>query len=352
MYKQREKVLIVDDNPEVIRAHEEILKPEGYSILQACNGAEALALVERESPDLILLDVSMPPGIDGYGVATRIKEDPITKSIPIIMMGDTDESHSRLIGLNAGAEEFLIKPVECLELRVRIKNLLRFKAYADNLDRHNHMLNRKVYSRTAELHKSHLETIFALTRAAEHRDDDTGAHVRRISRYSRHLADTLGLENSYGEMIQHASPMHDLGKIGIPDNILLKPAAHTDTERTIMMSHTTLGADILIGCESPYLKMGAEIALNHHECWDGGGYPNGLAGESIPLPARITAICDVYDALRSKRHYKAAFSHEEAMHIITQGDGRTQPDHFDPAVLNSFKRNAHHFNEIFYDECE
>ena len=348
MNKRTKTILIVDDKPSNLKLHEAILKPEGYRTLSASNGNDALTMIERQPPDLILLDVMMP-GMDGYQVAGKLKLDPVTTNIPIIMVTGLSDRNSRLIGLNTGAEDFILKPVDGAELRMRVKNMLRIKEYSDFLNHHNHILEKRVRARTTELQTSHVETIFALTRAAEHRDDDTGIHVRRISHYSRHLAETLGLDGDYCDMIHHSSPMHDIGKIGIPDQILLKQSAHTADEFAVMKSHCALGADILLGCESPYLKMGAEIALNHHERWDGTGYPAGLVGEGIPLAARIMGICDVYDALRSKRPYKPALDHDKVMRIIVDGDGRTSPEHFDPAVLDAFRHSAQRFNEIFQE---
>lgn len=349
MDKQRMKtILIVDDKPNNIKLLEAILKPEGYRTMNVGSGNEALAAVAQQAPDMILLDVMMPD-IDGYQVAAKLKADPVTQTIPIIFVTGLSDRNSRLIGLNSGAEEFLLKPVDGAELRMRVRNMLRLKEYSDVLNQHNQVLEKRVMARTSELHASHVETIFALTRAAEHRDDDTGIHVRRISHFSRHLAEALGMDGDYCNMIHYASPMHDIGKIGIPDSILLKPSRHTPEEFEIMKSHCALGADILLGCDSPYLKMGAEIALNHHERWDGSGYPAGLAGDGIPLAARIMGICDVYDALRSKRPYKPAFEHDKTMGIVVEGDGRTMPGHFDPAVLDAFKRCGSHFNEIYQE---
>jgi len=205
--------------------------------------------------------------------------------------------------------------------------------------------------RMHDLHSSYVEAIIALTRAAEQRDDGTGIHVKRISHYSRYLAETLGMDSDYCDMIHCASPMHDIGKIGIPDHILLKPSTHTPDESEIMKSHCLHGAEILQRFPSPYMKMGAEIALNHHERWDGTGYPTGLNGEEIPLAARIVGICDVYDALRAKRPYKSAFCHEKAMRVIVNGDGRTQPGHFDPILLDAFKHCGQHFNEIYREHA-
>ena len=349
MNRRSKTIMIVDDKQCNISLFEAILRTEGYSTFALSSGDAALAAVTEQPPDLILLDVMMP-GLDGYQVASKIKRDPLTSNIPIIMVTALGDQNSKLNGLNASVEEFLIKPVDATELRLRVRNMLRNKEYADLLNHHNRVLEKRIRARALDLHTSHVETIFALTRAAEHRDDDTGAHVRRISSYALHLAEILGMDDEFCDMICHASPMHDIGKIGIPDSILLKPSAHTPDESKIMKSHCTLGADILLGCDSPYLKMGAEIALNHHERWDGSGYPSGLSGNSIPLAARIMGVCDVYDALRAKRPYKAPFTHERAMRIIVDGDGRTLPQHFAPDVLEAFKKCAGHFEEI-YDEC-
>ena len=201
--------------------------------------------------------------------------------------------------------------------------------------------------RTQALKYSFVETIYTLMRAAEYRDDETGVHVKHISFYARKLSEKLGMDETFRETIFYASPMHDIGKIGIPDHILLKPGELTPEEWDSMKSHTTIGAKILESQTSPYLAMGHDIALSHHERWDGSGYPLGIKGKGIPLPARIMQICDVYDALRSKRPYKPAFGHAMTMRIITRGDGRTEPSHFDPKVLAAFQSYASNFEDIF-----
>jgi len=346
MSDRKKIILVVDDEPNNRKLLEVLLKPEGYIILTAGSGDEALAIVAQQPPDLILLDIMMP-GLDGYQVAARLKAEPATRNIPIIMVTSLDDSNSKLVGLNSGAEEFLTKPVGRAELWVRVRNLLRLKEYSDFLANHSRLLEQEVQLRTAELRASYIETIITMTRAAEYRDEDTGAHVQRVSYYSKQLAETLGSDSVFIDNIFYASPMHDIGKIGISDTILLKPGRLTAEEFEVIKGHTTLGAQILGKSESPYLKMGAEIALNHHERWDGGGYPNGIKGDAIPLPARLMSICDVYDSLRSRRPYKPEYDHVKAVEIITRGDGSTQPEHFDPDILAAFKRDNEMFRVIF-----
>jgi putative two-component system response regulator len=204
----------------------------------------------------------------------------------------------------------------------------------------------------SDLHDSFVEAIYTLMRAAEYRDDETGAHVKRISYYTRVLAEHMGMDEDFCDTIFYASPMHDIGKIGISDLILLKAGGFTPEEWEIMKTHAVMGGSILSGNTSPYLKMGEQIALGHHERWDGGGYPAGLKGDEIPLPARIMQLADVYDALRSRRPYKEPFTHEKTMQIICKGDGRTEPSHFDPAVLAAFEQCADQLADIFAQRSE
>ena len=344
--KNPARVLVVDDEDRNRRLLTAMLEVEGYAVLEAADGERALELVGQHPPDIVLLDIMMP-GMDGYQVARALKADEATSSVPIIMVTALQDRGSLVKALEAGVEEYVSKPVDRWELRVRVKNLLKLKEYGDFLADHNRILDAQVKERTRQLVASYRETIATMTRAASYKDEETGAHVARISFYTVELAQALGLDSEFCDTIHYASPMHDVGKIAIPDAILGKPGGFDPHEWEIMKSHAALGGKMLRGTDSPYLVMGAEIADGHHERWNGGGYPLGLAGEAIPLSARIMNLCDQYDALRSKRPYKPAFSHEKALEIITVGDGRTMPAHFDPAVLEAFKGCVGRFGEIF-----
>ncbi len=342
----RATVLIVDDEVRNVKLLETLLKAEGYATLCAGNGIEAIALAEAAQPDLILLDVMMPD-MDGFETVARLKADPRTKPVPVIMVTALDDRDSKLRALDAGAEEFLSKPIDRADLTVRVRNLLRLKEYGDFLANHRRILEVQVKERTAELEEAYRDTVFTLVRAAEHRDEETGHHVRRISYYCKLLAEGMDMPAEFKDLIFHASPMHDIGKIGIADHVLLKAGGFTPEEWTVMRTHCTMGASILASGTSPYTRMGADIAQNHHERWDGSGYPAGLKGEAIPLAARIMQICDVYDALRSKRPYKPPIDHARSVEIITRGDGRVEPEHFDPAVLACFVVKADGFADIY-----
>ena len=340
------RVLVVDDEDRNRRLLAAMLEADGYVVQEAADGERALELALQNPPDIVLLDIMMP-GMDGYDVARALKAAEATRSVPVVLVTALDDRDARLRGLDAGAEEFVTKPVDRNELRIRIRNLLRLKEFSDFLADHNRLLESRVKERTRQLAASYRETIATLTRAASYKDEETGAHVARISVYSVEIAQALGLDAEFCDTIRYASPMHDVGKIAIPDPILFKPGDFEPHEWEIMKTHASLGAALLKGSDSPYLVMGAQIAGAHHERWDGGGYPLGLEGEAIPFPARIMQICDVYDALRSRRPYKVAFSHERSTEIIRAGDGRTQPSHFDPAVLAAFERCSGRFHDIF-----
>jgi putative two-component system response regulator len=338
-------ILIVDDQQANVLLLGEMLRDAGYACIASTNDPyEVCALQQKNRYDLILLDLQMP-GMDGFQVMEGLKEIEKDGYLPVLVI--TAQPDHKLRALAAGAKDFVAKPFDLIEVRTRIHNMLEVRLLHKKLHDYNDVLEQRVRERTADLQENYLETIITLTRAAEYKDKDTGAHVQRISYYSRELAKVLGMNAEFVDNIFHASPMHDIGKIGIPDHVLLKPGGFTPDEWEVMKGHASIGAKILGNSKSPYLKMGAEIALNHHERWDGGGYPSGKLGEAIPLAARIMNICDIYDALRSKRPYKTAFNHLKTIDIIAHGDGRTQPEHFDPVIFAAFKKNNQLFCDIF-----
>ncbi len=338
-------ILIVDDLLVNVQLLVRMLVTAGYTAISSTmNPLEVCERHRQHHYDLILLDLQMP-GMDGFQVMAGLNEIEPEGYLPVIVI--TAEPEHKLHALQVGAKDFISKPFDLTEVLVRVHNMLEVRLLHKELHNHNEFLEQRVQERTADLQTSYQDTIFTMVRAAEHKDEDTGSHVQRISNYCRELSRLLGLEPDFIDRIIFASPMHDIGKIGIPDHVLLKPSGLTPEEWTVMKGHTVIGAKILGTSKSPYLRMGAEIALNHHESWDGSGYPEGKKGEEIPLAARIMYICDIYDALRSKRPYKAAFDHPKTLEIISEGDNRTQPVHFDPAISATFKQHEKRFREIF-----
>lgn len=332
-------VLIVDDDPHIIRMLQVKLNQMGYTVKSASSGEQALRLVMEISPDIILLDLMMP-GMDGFEVTRVLKEDEVTRIIPIVIISAMGEVKHRVQALEMGADDFLTKPVDTAELRSRVRSLLKVKAYNDHMRTCQQKLELEVASRTEELQQTHLklktsslDVIFRLARAAEQKDAGTGAHIMRMSYYAVAIARKLGLAKAALDSILYASPMHDVGKIGIPDQILLKPGKLEPWEWETMKQHTTIGAHIVGGSGSEFIQMAEVIALSHHERWDGNGYPRGLSGNSIPQAARITSVADVFDALITDRPYrKDPFSADYAFAYILKNRG----SHFDPEAVDAF----------------
>ncbi|EAX46968.1 response regulator receiver modulated metal dependent phosphohydrolase [Thermosinus carboxydivorans Nor1] len=332
------KILVIEDDARSARLMEALLMPAGYEVQTVGSGAEGLAAIETFKPHLVLLDI-MLPDIDGFEVLRRLKAEPAGQAVPVVMVTALADAKSRARGFELGADDFIIKPVEKIELYARVRSLLRIKAYYDQLQEQNQRLAAEVAERTRELEQAleqvrhaSLETIYRLCRAAEYRDEDTGQHLRRISHYVAAIARQLGLDAKTCDLLHHAAPLHDVGKIAIPDHILQKPGPLNEYERQLMQQHTVIGARILEGSELELIETGRIIALSHHERWDGAGYPYGLAGEAIPLAGRIVAVADVFDALRQRRPYKQPLPLEQVLVIMRQERGR----HFDPAVVDAF----------------
>jgi putative two-component system response regulator len=348
-------VLIVDDTAENLTVMNALLKDD-YRTKIANTGERALKIATAEPhPDLILLDIMMP-GMDGYEVCRRLKADAATAAIPVIFLTAKTEVEDEQKGFDVGAVDYITKPISPPIVMVRVKTQLTLKAAADFLRDKNAYLQTEVEKRTKEVQMVQDVTIMAMASLAETRDNETGNHIRRTQNYVRALAKKLRgnplyakqLDDATVEMLYKSAPLHDIGKVGIPDAILLKPGKLTDEEFTVMKSHTTLGRDAILAAEklidvpSSFLTLAREIAYSHQEKWDGSGYPQGLAGESIPLSARLMAVADVYDALISKRVYKPPFPHDKAVAIIREGRDK----HFDPHMVDAFLQIAEEFQDI------
>lgn len=338
MPEEKAKILVVDDDDGNLRLIEAMLCLLGYQVIMAHDREEALEKVRGASPHLILLDTLMPK-LDGFEVTRQLKENEATRTIPVVMMTALGDVEDRVKALEAGVDDFLTKPLDEAELRARVNSLLKVKAYNDHMHNYQKELDDEVAKRTQGLAKAleklktaSLDTVYRLARAAEYKDEDTGAHVERMSHYSSAIARSMGLDDEFVENILWAAPMHDIGKIGIPDRVLQKPGKLDADEWVIMRSHTTIGAEILKDASADFIKLAAEIAISHHEKWNGSGYPQGIKGSDIPLAGRIVALSDVFDALTSERPYKAPFPLEKAIDIIKEGQG----SHFDPEVVNAF----------------
>ena len=351
----KKTILVVDDTPDNLALMSDLLK-DIYKVKIANNGEKALRIAQSDAPpDLILLDIMMP-GMDGYEVCRQLKAHSLTQDIPVIFLTAKAEVEDEKMGLELGAVDYLTKPISPPIALARVKNHLLLKSSADFLRDKSVFLEKEVVLRTQEVMAVQDVTILTMASLAETRDSETGNHIRRTQFYVKALAEKLKtnprfsgiLTESYINVLFKSAPLHDIGKVGIPDRILLKPGRFEPHEFEIMKTHTTLGRDAIehaeqtLGTPVPFLSMAKEIAYSHQEKWDGSGYPQGLAGEDIPLCARLMAVADVYDALISRRVYKEGMPHEKAVQIMIDGRG----SHFDPDLIDAFIELQEEFRAI------
>ena len=329
---KKAKIVIVDDEPANVMLLERIFKQAGYTNLTTTtNSSEVLGLCTGINPDIVLLDLHMPSP-DGFEVMQQLAPWSEVRSLPIMVLTADAGLETRKRALTEGANDFLTKPLDAVEVLLRTRNLLRMRYLEVAWRKQNLSLETEVMERTEDVHQARLEILERLAVAAEYRDDETGEHTRRVGRTSALLAQTIGLGDEEVELIRHGAPLHDVGKIGIPDVILLKPGKLTPQELEVMKRHVTIGRAILSGSESPLLKTSELIAYTHHEWWDGTGYPTGAIADETPIAGRIVAIADVFDALTHERPYKQALPLDEAVAEIRTLGGRQ----FDPRITEAF----------------
>ena len=354
-------VLVVDDTPANLRLLAGMLRDRGYRVRPVPSGKAALRAASSEAPDLILLDINMPE-MNGYEVCRRLKEDENLRAIPVIFISALSETMDKVKAFGCGGVDYVTKPFQFEEVDARVETHLELKAAREALEHQNEILEEKVRLRTKELVDTQDVTVHSLAVLAEYRDNETGGHIMRTQRYVRALAAHMAshprfqdyLDKATVELLFKSTPLHDIGKVGVPDSILLKPAKLTDEEFEQMKRHTIYGRDAIVEAERrlhgdssiSFLTIAKEITIAHHEKWDGSGYPYGLKEEDIPVSGRLMAIFDVYDALVTKRVYKPPFPHGKAVEIITQGDGRVMPSHFDPDILKAFEETHETFRDI------
>lgn len=348
------KIMVVDDTPENLKLLSSLLKQNGYKVFALPRGDLALEAALRNPPDLVLLDINMP-GLNGYETCRLMKKDPVLKSIPIIFISALNQTIDKVEAFRSGGVDYITKPFYFEEIQVRVETHLKLRAMQRVLEESNVILEKRVQDQVRQITESQMETIFALAKLAELRDLETGRHLERVRLFSRELAmqlkeqdkDQTRIDDRFIEALYHASPLHDIGKVGIRDAVLQKPGRLTDDEFAHMKIHTVIGAETLLLVQkrfpnNDFIRMGVEIARSHHEWWNGSGYPDGLQGNGIPLPARIVGLVDVYDALRSNRHYKKGYSFQDSCDLIVEG----RNVQFEPSLVDTFLSIRSRFDQI------
>jgi putative two-component system response regulator len=352
-------ILVVDDSAVNLQVLSEMLREQGYSPRQARSGTAALRAAENRQPDLILLDIMMPE-MDGYETCRRLKSDVNLKEIPVIFLSALAETEDKVKAFSVGAADYVTKPFQFDEIRARVETHIKLRGLQIETEQHNRVLQALVQEKIREIADSQMATIFALARLAESRDDETGRHLEHVRTFCGLLATKMREQGSNADVIDdhyvvnftNAAPLHDIGKVAIHDGILLKPCELTVEEFDVMKTHTVLGAETLEAVlkeypQNTFVEMGVCIARSHHERWDGSGYPDGLVGNDIPLCARIMAVVDVYDAMRSRRVYKEAIPHKDCSRHILGGSGT----HFDPDIVKAFGVVQGAFNDVWVESA-
>ena len=351
-------IMVVDDTPANLKLLEGMLLEKKYRVLSFPNGKLAIKTAQKSIPDLLLLDINMPD-MDGYEVCRCFKEDSRLREVPIVFISGLNETANKVLAFTVGGVDYITKPFQIEEVHARVGTHLKMHRMQQELEEYNRSLEEQVKTKVHEIIDSQMATIFAMAKLVESRDDDTGKHIERVQLYCRTLAEQLFRDSTYQgditplfiENIYLASPLHDIGKVAILDSILLKPGKHTPEEFEIMKSHTIIGAENMQSVyneypENPFIGMGIEIALYHHERWDGKGYPDGMIGRNIPLSARIMAVADCYDAIRSDRCYRKGLEHEVVAKMLQEEQGT----HFDPVIIEAFLAVEDTFSHIMDTE--
>ncbi len=344
MESAKTKILVVDDAPLLLETIRNILQDQGYEVTTVGGGVAALGKIMTERYDLVITD-NMMPELTGLELTARIHAQ--YRNLPVILMTGYSDVKTAIDAIKQGVFDFVTKPFQATYLVNTVKKAVEYSRLLEMEKNYKIMLENSVQAKTADLLTMTQEIISLMGTAAEFRDADLGPHITRVGHYAAVIATAMHLPNDYAESLRHAGALHDIGKIGIRDAILLKPGPLTSEESETMKQHTVIGHRMLLKSSEPIMRLAASIALNHHERWDGSGYPRGLKGQDIPLEARIVTMADQYDSLRSSRPYKRGLTHEEALRVMIDGDERTRPEHFDPQVYRTFIKLAPTFEKIF-----